>query len=137
MLAGRALRHQMILPEQQFLFDYWRSKCRDGRLPSHRDIDPSEIHEQLPMISLLETCARQEQVRYKYRLAGTGFWNLFEQEITGKYIDELPIGDRRLYWNRVLNRVCELGRPSAGMTRPSTPDRLAPCPVLDSASFVR
>lgn len=123
MLAGRALRHQMILPEQQFLFDYWRSKCRNGQLPSHRDIDPSEIHEQLPMISLLETCSRQEQIRFKYRLAGTGFWSLFDQEITGKYIDELPIGDRSLYWNRVLSRVCDLARPSAGMTRPGTPNR--------------
>lgn len=123
MLAGRALRHQMIMPEQQYLYDYWRSKCKNGCLPRREDIDPSDIREQLPMVSLVETCELSDQTRYKYRLAGTGFWDLYEAEITGKYIDELPLGDRQQYWHRVLNRVTELGRPSAGVTRPGTPWR--------------
>ncbi len=123
MLAGRALRHQMILPEQQSLYDYWRSKCKDGKLPSRHDIDPSEIHTQLPMISLVETCMAHDRRRFKYRLAGTGFWELFESEITGKYIDELPIGCRADYWDRVLSRIVDQGRPSAGVTRPGTPMR--------------
>jgi hypothetical protein len=121
MLAGTALRHQMVLPEQQHLYDYWRSKCRNGKLPGRHDINPSEIHAQLPMISLVETCSISAQRRFKYRLAGTGFWDLFETEITGKYIDELPIGCRSDYWHRVLNRVIDGGRPSAGVTRPGTP----------------
>jgi len=123
MLAGRALRHQMILPEQQYLYDYWRSKCRGGRPPGRHDINPADIHQQLPMISLVETCAASAHTRFKYRLAGTGFWDLYEAEITGKYIDELPIGDRRDYWHRVLSRVVDLGRPSAGVTPPGTPWR--------------
>ncbi len=123
MLAGRALRHQMILPEQQYLYDYWRSKCRDGCLPSHHDIDPTKIREQLPMISLVKTCTKSKHVRFKYHLAGTGFWDLYDCEITGKYIDELPIGDRCQYWSRVLSRVRDLARPSVGLTRPGTPSR--------------
>ena len=123
MLAGTALRHQMILPEQQSLYDYWRSKCQGGKLPSRFDIDPSEIHVQLPMISLVETCNLSEKRRFKYRLAGTGFWDLYESEITGKYIDELPIGCRTDYWHRVLSRVVDQKRPSAGVTRPGTPLR--------------
>lgn len=75
------------------------------------------------MVSLVESCDQAQQTRYKYRLAGTGFWDLYEAEITGKYIDELPLGDRQQYWHRVLNRVRELGRPSAGVTRPGTPWR--------------
>ena len=123
MLAGRALRHQMILPEQQYLYDYWRSKCKGGRLPSRHDINPAEIHEHLPMVSLMEACNETANTRFKYRLAGTGFWDLYEAEITGQYIDELPMGDRAEYWERVLSRVIKLGRPSAGMTRPGTPWR--------------
>lgn len=123
MLSGTALRHQMVLPEQQTLYDYWRSKCRKGKLPSRYDINPSEIHEQLPMISLVETCSLSAQRRFKYRLAGTGFWDLFEEEITGRYVDELPIGCRSDYWHRVLNRVVDCARPSAGVTRPGTPLR--------------
>ncbi|PHR59174.1 MAG: histidine kinase [Robiginitomaculum sp.] len=123
MLAGRALRHQIVLPQQQFLYDYWRSKCRNGRLPSRQDIDPADICEQLPMVSIVETCGLSSTLRFKYRLAGTGFWDMYDAEITGKYIDELPIGDRREYWHRVLMRVREQKRPSVGMTRPGTPSR--------------
>lgn len=123
MISGRALRHQMILPEQQYLYDYWRSKCRNGNMPCHDDICPSDIQEQLPMISLVEACQQSTTPRFKYRLAGTGFWNLYDAEITGKYIDELPIGDRQDYWHRVLSRVQERKQPSAGMTRPGTPSR--------------
>ena len=123
MLAGTALRHQMILPAQQSLYDYWRSKCRGGKIPSRYDINPSEIHTQLPMISLVETCNLSQQRRFKYRLAGTGFWDLYDAEITGKYIDELSIGCRSEYWHRVLGRVVDQKRPSAGVTRPGTPLR--------------
>ena len=123
MLAGTALRHQMILPEQQYVYDYWRSKCRAGRLPCRADIDPADIVEHLPMISVIEVCEASKVERFKYRLAGTGFWDLFDAEITGQYIDELPIGDRCAYWQRVLGRVVNLGRPSAGVTKPGTPLR--------------
>ncbi len=127
MLAATALRHQMVLPEQQFLYDYWRSKCRNGQLPSRSDIDPADIHQHLPMISIIEACSVERLEnrvhRFKYRLAGTGFWDLFETEITGQYIDELPIGCRSAYWGRVLSRVMDLGRPSAGVTKPGTPLR--------------
>jgi hypothetical protein len=123
MISGNALRHQMILPEQQYLFDYWRSKCRHGRLPCRSDINPADFQEHLPMISIVDICYKTTNPRFKYRLAGTGFWDLFEAEITGKYIDELPIGDRVGYWNRVMGRIASRGRPSAGVTRPGTPWR--------------
>ncbi len=123
MLAGTALRHQMILPQQQYVYDYWRSKCKAGRLPRRADIEPSDICEYLPMITVVEACPLSEQTRFKYRLAGTGFWELFEDEISGQYIDELPIGNRCEYWHRVLQRVMEFRRPSAGVTKPGTPMR--------------
>ncbi|MCF6275930.1 MAG: PAS domain-containing protein [Robiginitomaculum sp.] len=123
MLAGNALRHQMILPQQQYVYDYWRSKCQVGRLPCRSDIDPADICEHLPMISVIEICDMAEQTRFKYRLAGTGFWEMFDAEISGQYIDQLPIGNRREYWHRVLSRVLELRRPSAGVTKPGTPMR--------------
>ena len=121
MIQGNALRHQMVLTEQQSLYDYWRSKCRNGRFPSREDILPEDIVTQLPTISLIEPCHGQDSCRYKYRLAGTGFWKFYNSEITGAYIDELPLGDRRDYWDRVLARVIKSRRPSAGVTRPGTP----------------
>jgi len=103
MLSGNALRHQIILPEQQRFYDYWRSKCKGGVFPSRHDILPEDIVGQLTMTSLLdvETGAEASR-RFKYRLAGTGFWNLYQDEIQGQYVDELPLGDRCTYWDRVL-----------------------------------
>ena len=122
MLAGNSLRHQMVLPEQQAVYDYWRSKCRAGRLPSRQDIDPMEIRAHLPMVSLIKVQKTATQPRFQCRLAGTGFWDLFESEIQGRYIDELPLrGDRHAYWQRVLSQVASNKRPTAGVTKPGTP----------------
>lgn len=122
MLQGNALRHQMVLPQQTAIYDYWRSRCKNGSFPSRYDIEPEHITAHLPTISLLEVSPNTASVpRYKYRLAGTGFWPLFEDEIQGKYIDELPIGDRAAYWQRILGNIIDKRRPMAGVTRPGTP----------------
>lgn len=117
MISGNALRHQMILPEQQALFDYWRSKCRGGMLPHRDDIDPSEIAQYLPTISLLDVDRSAEQATFQFRLAGTGLYDIYNREITGSYVADLPVGSRRDYWDRVLTRVVDRSRPSAGAVR--------------------
>ncbi len=122
MLQGNALRHQMVLPEQQEIYDYWRSKCRGGQLPGRYDIDPSDIRAHLPMVSLIEVQKIGPSPRFQCRLAGTGFWDLYEEEIQGRYIDELPmINDRLNYWQRVLSQVAGNRRPTAGVTKTGTP----------------
>lgn len=124
MLSGNALRHQIILPQQQEFYDYWRSKCSAGGFPTREDIRMEEIPAKLPMMLIME---REEtsvagQHRYRHRLAGTGYWNLFEGEITGRYVDELPIGCRVDYWHRILDKVIETRKPYVGVTRPNTPN---------------
>ena len=125
MLSGNALRHQIILPEQQRFYDYWRSKCKAGAFPSRHDILPEDIVGQLKMTSLLDVEQSLSEDaparRFKYRLAGTGFWNLYQDEIQGQYVDELPLGDRCDYWDRILGQVVDKRRPFAGVTRPGTP----------------
>ena len=117
MISGNALRHQMILPEQQAIFDYWRSKCRGGAIPSRDDIDPSEIVTYLPTISLLDVDKTGETTAFKFRLAGTGLYDVYSREITGSRVTDLPVGSRRDYWDRVLNRVVDRAKPSAGAMR--------------------
>ena len=141
MLQGNALRHQMVLPQQTAIYDYWRSRCKNGAFPSRFDIEPEHITTHLPTVSLLEVVpgalekmplkkmSRKPSMskpsmtspRYRYRLAGTGFWSLYEEEIQGRYVDELPIGDRREYWHRILGNIVTKRRPMAGVTRPGTP----------------
>ena len=31
------------------LYEYWLSKCRDGRLPSRNDIEPGDMGRNLPL----------------------------------------------------------------------------------------
>lgn len=124
MIKGDALRHQMVLPQQRAFYDYWRSKCVGGRLPSRSDIDPSEICAQLPMVTITEReipAKESADHRYLFRLAGTGFWRFYGDEIQGQYVDELPIGSRADYWHRVLDMVIDQRRPFHGVTKPNTP----------------
>ena len=124
MLSGNALRHQIILPQQQKFYDYWRSKCRAGTFPSRHDILPEEISAQLPMTTIMERVEPEDggERRYRHRLAGTGYWNLYEREIQGCHVDELPIGCRVEYWHRVLDKVVDTRKPYVGVTRPNTPN---------------
>ena len=124
MLSGNALRHQIILPQQQKFYDYWRSKCRAGTFPARSDILPEDIHTQLPMTTIMERVesANGQERRYRHRLAGTGYWNLYEGEIQGRHVDELPIGCRVDYWHRVLDKVIDTRKPYVGVTRPNTPN---------------
>ena len=122
MLSGNALRHQIILPQQQAVYDYWRAKCRENILPSRADILPEDLPEQLPMISLTERKTGAQGHRYNIRLAGTGFWNLYNCEIQGRHIDELPIGCRVEYWHNVLDQVIDTRKPYIGVTKPNTPN---------------
>ena len=116
-----SLSNQIILPEQKAIFDYWRQQCLNKGLPSHRDIDPTFIKQFLPTVSLMEVCHAGYDKRYKIRLAGTGLYNFFDEEITGRYVDELPYGDRTDYWERIYDRITKTGRPRIGVTRPGTP----------------
>ena len=51
------------------LYDYWRSLCRGGRLPSRRDIDPLDIPDLLSNIFLLDVIGDAED--FVFRLAGS------------------------------------------------------------------
>lgn len=124
MIEKNGLRHQMVFPQQREFYDYWRSKCIGGCLPSRADIDPVDICAQLPMVTITErenTPKDDKTHRYIFRLAGTGFWQFYGDEIQGQHVDELPIGCRADYWHRVLDMVIEQGRPFHGVTKPNTP----------------
>lgn len=114
MLSTQALRHQMILPEQMELFDYWRSLCKGDQLPSRDDLSPVSMGSLLPMLTILEEGEHKGETDFRFRLAGTGFWNIYNREISGAWLSDLPLGSRRAYWKNVCARVAERGKPSAG-----------------------
>jgi hypothetical protein len=79
-----------VEPEFATLYDYWRGKCRGGRLPARRDIDPLDLpRSMLPNMLLLDVEHGGAAPRFRVRLAGTGFVSLYGFEVTGRYFDEL------------------------------------------------
>ena len=112
------LRHQLVTPEQIYIYDYWRSLCDGDTHPNRQDLDPAMLHRHLPFISIYE---RGADSSFSVRLAGTGFWNFFGHEIQGRDINDLPLGEGVAYWNRVLSHVTATGEAMAGATRAGTP----------------
>lgn len=102
------------MPEQQELFDYWRSKSVDGGYPSRSDIQPAELRRILPSLSLLDVIDG-EPARLRVRLAGTRLRDYFGVEITGHFLDEFDLGDQADYWEAAYREVIRVGRPAQGV----------------------
>ena len=72
---------------------YRRSLSSETRLLSHRDIDPIKIGPAtLPHIALIDVL-RDDDTRFRYRLLGGAVIQIFGQDYTSRYIDELGLGE--------------------------------------------
>ncbi len=69
-------------------FAYWRSKTPEGRLPGRRHIDPLDVPDLLPWLTLIDVVWEQERLRLRCRLVGTGVAARFGRDITGLYAEE-------------------------------------------------
>jgi hypothetical protein len=69
-------------------FAYWRSKAPEGRLPGRSDIDPLEVPDLLPWLTLVDAIREGERLRLRCRLIGTEVVARFGRDITGLYAEE-------------------------------------------------
>ena len=49
-----AFRAQLVVPEQQQLYDYWLNRAEGRGMPSRGDISPVDFPDLLPLISLID-----------------------------------------------------------------------------------
>jgi PAS domain len=105
----------LLIPEQRQLFNYWLEKSRGRPMPERADISPAHIPRLLPFISIVEVDSVSN--RYRVRLAGTRLREFYDQEITGRYVDELDWGDKQDYWMAAFSRIIEEGKPAQGIVR--------------------
>jgi len=82
---------QIESPRIRQLFEYWRSKCRDGRPPRRADIDPTEIPQLMPNVLIVDI--EQDPFRVRYRLVGTQIVEATGFEFTGRYLDDIVLPD--------------------------------------------
>lgn len=94
------------------LFAYWSSLRADRTVPPRRRVDPGDIKRLLPTVSLIEVLPDAD---YRVRLAGTGLYNVYGREITGRRIDEVYNSAAADYWRDELGRVVRDRRPGAGV----------------------
>ena len=91
------------------LFAYWASR-RDGlRLPSRSNINPEDFKRHLPTVSLIDVGL--EGVDYRLRLAGTGLYEVYRGEITGKRLEEVYEPTAAAYWRSELDKVVQTAAP--------------------------
>ncbi len=90
-------------------FAYWRSKAPEGRLPGRRDIDPLDVPDLLPGLTLVDAIwegvkegegDEAKCLRLRCRLIGTGVVARFGRDITGLYAEET-------YPEEYLNKALE------------------------------
>lgn len=70
------------------LYDYWDEKRGDRAMPSPVDIDLLDLPIQLPNIFLVDV--EQNPRRYRYRVIGTNLTEILNEDLTGRYVDEMP-----------------------------------------------
>jgi hypothetical protein len=68
------------------IYDYWRAKAPEGRLPGRQDIDPIELGGLLRYVVLVDV--EPTPLRFRYRLIGTHSTEMLERDHTGRYIDD-------------------------------------------------
>lgn len=103
------------------IIGYWSSLRRGDRLPGRRDIDPVLLKRHLPTISLTDVW--RDPLDFRFRLAGTGLYPLYGQEITGRKLEDVYSPDAAAYWRGVLEAVAKSGRPNAGRYQMRAPER--------------
>jgi hypothetical protein len=74
-------------PNTLAMFEHWREKCGERRMPKRADIDPTGISPQLlPGIMIVDVVS--DDRRYVYRLVGTGEVEVRGNDPTGRSVIE-------------------------------------------------
>ena len=77
------------------LYEYWRERKRGRQFPSRRDIDPLDFRNLLGRVMLVEVL--RDPLRFRVRLHGTEMVEQAHYDLTGKFLDELPVAEYRDY----------------------------------------
>jgi hypothetical protein len=104
------------------LFAYWASRREPGRLPGRQQIDPTDFKRHLPTVSLIDVVSARSPNApwerpvndYRLRLAGTGLYEVYRGEITGKRLCEVYDEASAEYWRGELDKVVTERRPGVG-----------------------
>ena len=99
------------------IYDYWRSKAMDGRIPRRADIDPIELPDVLSCLMIVEVIGD----RFRYRLVGTEVAANAGGDFTGAFLDAQDFANRDFYL-ACYREVRAQGQPIFGLDHWAYPD---------------
>lgn len=79
-------REECTSEKAKRLYGYWDSKRAGRKMPSRRDIDPTDIWPLLPNVHMSDWFTNPDRIRY--RLAGTELVASIGREISGRWLAE-------------------------------------------------
>jgi hypothetical protein len=90
------------------LYAYWEKKRGTLAMPARRDIEPMDLVPLLPHVMMVDV---EEGPRYRYRLFGTAVSEAFGSDPTGKYIDEVMVGNYKAFLLGLYNDLTASKKP--------------------------
>jgi hypothetical protein len=97
-------------PHLQRLYEYWLARKGERRFPARADIDPTDLSYLLGNILLVDVL--RNPLRFRMRVHGTEMARRARYDLTGKFLDELPIADYRNYVIERCTGLVETGEPA-------------------------
>ncbi len=98
-------------PELARLYRYWDRKRGDRAMPQKRDILPEEMTGLLGNLFMVDVVREESQTRFRYRLVGTALTAIMDQELTGRFIDQMPFLYRK-FALPAYREILRVGRPT-------------------------
>lgn len=104
-----SFRDQIADPIILEAYDWWSAKRVDGSPPGRADIDPIEVPRLLRWF-LLSDIETGPPFRIRYRLVGTSIVEMWGNDFTGRYVDEIMSGDYRDFITGLFQDAVSTGR---------------------------
>jgi hypothetical protein len=93
------------------LYEYWLLRKGSHGFPSRGDLDPLDFRYLLGHIMLVDVS--YDPLRFQVRLHGTEMVQRAGYELSGKFLDELPVADYRDYVIEQCKGLVQSGEPLA------------------------
>jgi hypothetical protein len=91
------------------LYRYWCERRAAKSFPSRDDVDPLDFTYAIGHVSLIEVL--HAPLRFRYRLVSTSLTEHLGYEMTGKFIDDIPEPELRIFTRDFYTKAVDLAAP--------------------------
>lgn len=88
----------------QQLYLYWQEKRGSRQMPSRDDIDPVDLTFCLGYLCLVDV-EEGSPLRFRFRVDGSNCVGISGIEMTGRYVDEIPLPDYRTVMENAYREI--------------------------------